>query len=205
MDDEHLKYRYSSDWTDKLENQKHWNLYWHQQRLIHNYIKPGNHLLEIGPGNGFTTNLLRNKGFQVTTLDIDENKKPDICANIVEYQFTRNYDHILGFEIFEHIPFEEFLQVLSKLNSVCNNYLFISLPLNVKIWLRFSLKTPRFQIRNFQITTIRNKILVQNHHWELDHYKTKRKKVEKEFNRLGFFIEKKQKVLNYYFYILSAK
>jgi 16S rRNA A1518/A1519 N6-dimethyltransferase RsmA/KsgA/DIM1 with predicted DNA glycosylase/AP lyase activity len=74
----------SSEWTKKLEKEFHWQLYWRQQNVMNNLIQPGDHLLEIGPGSGFTTNYLRSKGIQVTTLDLNPDKKPDIVANIAQ-------------------------------------------------------------------------------------------------------------------------
>ena len=81
-------YRYSTSWIYKLETEQHWRLYWHQQKLMEGKVKPGDSVLEIGVGTGFTANYLRSKGVNVTTLDIDADKKPDIVANIVTYKLS---------------------------------------------------------------------------------------------------------------------
>jgi uncharacterized UPF0146 family protein len=84
-----------------------------------NYLKSKDTILEIGIGTSFTANYLKSKRFSVTTFDIDEEKKPDIVGNIVKYNWdTINFDHILAFEVFEHIPFAEFKQALIKLKKI---------------------------------------------------------------------------------------
>jgi len=110
-------YRYSSSWIYHLESADHWYLYWHQQKLMEGELKAGDRILEIGVGSGFTANYLRSKGYDVTTLDIDEEKKPDIHANIVTYDFPKDYDHVLAFEVFEHIPFNKFQGLVGRIRS----------------------------------------------------------------------------------------
>ena len=120
-----FKYRYSTDWIYSLESEEHWRLYWHQQELMQNKILPGQRILEIGFGSGFTANYLRSKGIEVVTLDIDLEKKPDIVANVVLYDFQEigRFDHVLAFEVFEHIPYSEFEEVV-QLES-CRKYRFV--------------------------------------------------------------------------------
>ena len=104
-----MNYSYSTDWIHNLESKKHWQLYWHQQKLLENRISVNDKILEVGVGSGFTANYLKSKGFNVKTVDIDQNKNPDIVKNIVytEPKFF-NFDVLLAFNIFEHIPYDEF-------------------------------------------------------------------------------------------------
>lgn len=182
---------YASEWIDKLETEIHWRYYWNQQELISNYIKKGDKILEIGVGSKFTSNYLKSKGYDVTTIDIDPKKQPDIVADIVNYTFNEKYDHILAFEIFEHIPFEDFQKALKNISNICNKKLFISLPRNEKMWFKLTLDLKIFQINNFQITTKRNKIKSKYHFWEVD-YKNYTKK-----NILNLFSENKFTLLKY--------
>ena len=91
-------------------------------------VNKGETLLEIGVGSGFAANYLKSKGVHVTTLDIDKEKQPDIAANIVQYSFPNQYEHISAFEVFEHIPFMEFKNVITKIGCVCKKNLFLSVP-----------------------------------------------------------------------------
>ena len=95
-----ITYNYSSDWIYKLENELHWMYYWKQQEQLSQILHPGESILEIGVGSGFTSNYLKAKGYRVTTIDIDEEKKPDIVANIVTHNFADKFDHVIAFEVF---------------------------------------------------------------------------------------------------------
>jgi len=67
---------YESEWIHKLETKEHWNSYWIQQKLIEEFVHKDENLLEIGVGSGFCSNYLKSRGFSITTLDIDKDKKP---------------------------------------------------------------------------------------------------------------------------------
>jgi hypothetical protein len=47
---------------------------------------------------------------QVTTLDFAPGMKPDIVANMLTYEFPNQYDAVMAFEVFEHVPFEKFAE-----------------------------------------------------------------------------------------------
>lgn len=166
---EGIEYKYSSDWIRHLEGEEHWRFYWHQLNLILPELKKGDRLLEIGPGSGFLSNYLRSKGFQVITLDIDEEKSPDINANLVEYGFPDIYDHILAFEVFEHIPFEKFQDCLHKIRKATRKNLFFSVPLNQRIFFGAELIIPYFKYLSFFIRLKRRSINANHHFWELNY------------------------------------
>ena len=80
-DPEENLYIYNSAWTKKLESLEHWNYYWHQQKIMQNFVLyRGEDFLEIGVGSGFSANYCRSKGAKVTTLDIDQEKKTRYCS-----------------------------------------------------------------------------------------------------------------------------
>lgn len=181
-----VEYKYSSDWIHHLESEGHWRLYWQQINLVLKELQKGDILLEIGPGSGFVTNYLRSKGFHVTTLDIDEQKSPDILANIVEYTYPDKYDHILAFEVFEHIPFDKFADILPKLRKTVRKNLFFSVPRNYKIWFSIDLIIPFFRNVSFTIKAKRRKIITGNHFWELDYKKYTLKNLAIMIKDVGF-------------------
>ncbi|MBO8130938.1 MAG: class I SAM-dependent methyltransferase [Candidatus Marinimicrobia bacterium] len=192
------KYQYSSDWINKLESEIHWRQYWFQLKLIEKYVKKEDRILEIGCGSRFISNYLISRGYSVTTLDIDRNKNPDIVANVVEYNFTDIYDTILAFEIFEHIPFEDFKNVIKKISKSCRNFLIVSVPYNEKVILHLELYIPRVGQKTIHFAIKRGKIIEKHHHWEIGYNVT-----EKEFYILfesnNFTIVEKRKrwVYNY--------
>lgn len=197
---ENITYSYSSDWIHKLENSDHWLLYWNQAKLVFDYIQEKESILELGVGSGFTANYLKSKGYKVLTMDIDKEKTPDICANIVDYNFESKVDHVLAFEIFEHIPFEEFCKVIKKLKTVINKYLIFSIPRNEKRYLDIEINTILSSKKyRFSLKRIRNKLTTDHHFWELDYKKFSKKMVLETLKKENFHLvsHKKIKAIHY--------
>lgn len=195
-----VSYKYSSEWIHHLESPEHWELYWHQQKLMEGSIQPGDTFLEIGVGSGFTANYLRSKGMKVTTIDIDKSKNPDIVANVVSYQFSQQYDHVLAFEVFEHIPFEEFVTALKKIREICCKHLFFSVPRNEKTLFSADLLLPLVGKKNITLSKRRGKIREPHHFWEVDHNKVSQPFLEKTVSALGYSMARKNKVNAHLFY-----
>ena len=196
-------YKYSGTWTHKLESRMLWHNYWWQQKLMENIIKKDEHLLEIGVGTGFAANYLKSKGFNITTLDIDPSKKPDIVANIATYNFDRNYDHILCFEVLEHLPFSDFKTVLLNIHMHCRGFLFMSIPRNEYIFFSIDIKLKRFR-KTFTWRMLHKKILSHYHQWEVDYGGITISKVESVILDAGYEIVKREKHDNKLFYILGS-
>ncbi len=199
-----VAYRYTTSWVDALETEEHWRLYWQQQKMMQGLVSPGQHVLEIGLGTGFTADYLRTKGVVVTTIDIDAEKRPDIVANIVTYDFCDRFDHVLGFEVFEHIPFRQFTNVLERLVCACKGHLFASVPRNERVWLRCSLTLPRLGHRSFEIATLKKSITTAHHFWEVGHDGITLGRLERAFSRAGFSVERRRKAFSRYFYTLRS-
>ena len=195
-----IVYKYSSDWIYKLEVPEHWLLYWNQVNLINKYHEKNDTILEIGVGSGFTANYLKSKNISVTTFDIDEEKKPDITGNIVTHKFDKRYDMVMAFEVFEHIPFEKFSEILTNLKVVCNKYIILSIPRNEKTWLEIKVRTPLFKW-SFRIKTLRHKLTTENHFWEIDYKSYTLKKFIRTVEENGFTLSEKKNVDANYFMV----
>jgi len=189
-----VEYRYSTDWIHSLENEDHWRLYWHQMDFIKNELNQNDSILEIGMGSGFLSNYLKSKEFNVTTLDIDAGKHPNIATNIVSYDFYTQYDHIIAFEVFEHIPFDKFVLILPKLKKACRKNIFISLPRNYKILFRTEIIFPLIKKVAFSVKCKRNKIIAGHHFWELDYREYTMRKLEEVIDSAGLKIIRKKKM-----------
>ena len=184
-----VEYIYGAEWTKSLEAKYHWEFYWYQQKLMENLVSPGeDRVLELGVGSGFAANYGRSKGWDITTLDIDEEKKPDIVANIVTYDFEQRYDHIMAFEILEHIPYEQFERIVRKLPKFVNKYAFISLPRNERIAFKLDLKLPRFRPVSYEWRILKKSITTKAHHWEMDYGEHTVERVEALFAESGLRI-----------------
>ena len=199
-------YQYSADWTKQLEKCEHWIFYWYQQKIMEHFINPerSETILELGVGSEFTANYCRSKGFKVTTLDIDEEKKPDILANVVEYNFEKRYDHLMAFEILEHLPYEEAIKIIKKIPTCIKKYAFISLPRNERTLLDFELKLPLLKKIKVEWKVKARNIFTETHHWELDYKEYTIKKIEETFIDSGLQIKRKLKNKYIYFYALKV-
>lgn len=199
-----VSYRYSASWIHTLESEDHWRLYWRQEKIMQGFVVRGQHVLEMGVGSGFTANYLRSKGIDVTTIDIDAEKRPDIVANIVKYPFVDSYDHILAFEIFEHVPFDAFRNVLERIVHVCKGNLFLSVPRNQVRWFMISVQLPKSGSHSFSIKTPRGKIKEKSHFWEVGHNGITRSKLESTFREAGFEILAQEEAFSRLFYVLNS-
>lgn len=199
-----VTYRYSTDWIRKLEGETHWRLYWRQQQLMDGLVKPDDELLEIGVGTQFTANYLRSKGVTVSTLDIDAEKQPDIVANVAAYDFPRSYDAILAFEVFEHLPFDDFRASLGRLAGASRRHVFLSLPRNRKVALDLRVKLPKLRARQLQWRVRKGRIDEPYHVWEIDHGDITVESLEREFAAHGLRVERRNEAFDRLFYALAC-
>jgi 2-polyprenyl-3-methyl-5-hydroxy-6-metoxy-1,4-benzoquinol methylase len=205
MNNTKIEYKYSSDWIHHIESLDHWALYWHQAKLLLEYANSDDSILEIGVGSGFLANYLRSRNYDVKTIDIDPGKNPDILANIVEYDFPEKYDFILAFEVFEHIPYTEFDNLLNKLAQVCKKNIILSVPRNEKLWLEITLQTVlSLRKYNLRLASIRNKLTTDHHFWEVEYKKYTKKYLEKTFQNNGFEKVYYTKYRGTMFYVLKT-
>ena len=199
-------YKYGAEWTKHLEPCDHWIFYWYQQKIMEGFINKNKSetIIEIGVGSEFTANYCRSKGFSVTTLDIDESKKPDILTNVVEHDFKEQYDHLMAFEILEHIPFEESQKIIKKIPTFVKKYAFISLPRNERTLLDLEIKLPLLKKIKLEWKILARNIFTDAHHWELDYKEYKMETVEQSFIDAGLKIRRKLKNRYIYFYALEV-
>lgn len=183
---EGVEYTYDSAWTESLESREHWVFYWYQQKLMEGLVTPGDdRILEIGVGSGFTANYCRHRGLKVTTLDIDADKDPDIVANVVSYDFKDTYDHLMAFEVMEHIPYREFERLMKKLPSFIDDFAFLSLPRNELSLVSLDLELPKLPRIQWEWSVPARTIQWENHHWELGYREYTRERVRSLWESAG--------------------
>ena len=103
--------------SDNYNHKARWLSFFYQLKLLQREdIKK---VLEIGPGNGWVTYILKDLGLKVTTVDIDKELKPDFVASVDKLPFPDNsFDVVCAFEVLEHMPFEYFLNNLKEMSRV---------------------------------------------------------------------------------------
>ncbi len=104
-----------------------WIDYWYQYSLIKETATQK--ILEIGPGTGTLSALMKHKGYQFVTVDNDSSLKADHIADITKLPFPDDsFDVVCAFEVLEHLPFEEFPIALTEMARVSRKSVIISLP-----------------------------------------------------------------------------
>jgi len=127
-------------------------------------------VLEIGPGNGVVTYVLRKAGIHVDTLDHDPTLKPDFVASVLDLPFQPNsYDAVMCCQVLEHLPWEHFSKAMQNISVIAKNTIVISLPQNSR---RFfvEFKLPKIRRRLWELDIpIKNIPMEFNgeHYWEI--------------------------------------
>ena len=190
---EELKPQVSKEnYFEGYDNKKRWISYWHQINEIINLATKKDNILNIGPGNGTVTDYLRKIGFNVATLDIDPDLKPDYVGSVTELTEMfepKSFDVILCAEVLEHIPFEYFERCITGIHSVCRKGAVISLPNNTMLfYLTLRLPIIREKTIKFGIP-----IFFMKHKFDGQHYW--------EIGKRGYSLGKISSVIDKYFRI----
>jgi ubiquinone/menaquinone biosynthesis C-methylase UbiE len=100
--------------------------YWHQ---IDETSALGGRVVEIGIGNGTVAAVLRSRGLEVTTVDVDPALNPDVAADIRALPFAdHSFETALAAEVLEHLPWEEVPVAVSELTRVARRGIVVSVP-----------------------------------------------------------------------------
>lgn len=111
----------------KYVSKMRWMSYWHQMDEILNV--EAENILIIGDGDGLIRKMLLDR-IKVSTLDIDEEMKPDFLGSITDLDLICNikFDIVLCCQVLEHIPFTLFEECLKKISKITSKKVIISLP-----------------------------------------------------------------------------
>lgn len=130
-------------------------------------------ILEVGIGSGITSDILRKSGCQITTVDINPNLSPDICAPISElgaHLNGRKFDLVVCCEVLEHMKFDLFEKNIETLRGLSKK-LYLTLPSYRRtLGLGGMYRIPRLGLRPFSlILELPNrKPISPSHFWEVD-------------------------------------
>ena len=156
-------------------------------------------ILEIGPGNGVVTGLLRSIGFEVKTLDFDARVKPDYVADVTDAKalapLAGKFDLIIACEIFEHLEYEDFQKAIALLKPIALRMI-VSVPhttVNSRFFhINFKIPgLPRVSIaRKWNYKKIAHEFNGQ-HHWEMGKMGFPISRIKKDFENAGWKVTKK--------------
>ena len=108
-------------------SRERWISFWYQ--IMEVCETSSKHVLEIGPGPGIVSLILRRMGISVTTIDIDERLKPRVVGDITKLPLDdHSFDAVLVAEVLEHIPFAEVPMALRELSRVARQTIIVTLP-----------------------------------------------------------------------------
>lgn len=77
-------------------------------------------LLIVGPGQGLDTMVFRWRGYEVTTLDIDDTFSPDVIASVHQLDMfdAAAFDVVIASHVLEHLPVAYLDRAISELARV---------------------------------------------------------------------------------------
>lgn len=173
------------------DHKARWLSYWYQIRAV--LESKSKKILEIGLGNGLTTEYLRKQGVEVTTLDIDATLNPDLVGSITKISLPDlSVDCVLAAEVLEHIPFSEFSEALREIYRVSRDAAVISFPDSRRTLFYFGLKLPFIPRLDLflKVPTPEEHKFDGQHYWEMGKRGYSLQKIKTEIERAGFIIQK---------------
>ena len=183
--------------------------YWYQAKEIID-LKPEK-VLEIGIGNGFVSQYLKNRKINVVTLDIDERLKPDIPGSILNIPFVDgSFDTIASYEVLEHLPYDNVKKALSEIYRVSQKHVILSLP-DCTLAYRFCLSIPRIGMINKLIPLprfrARQHVFDGEHYWEIGKAGYPLNEILNDIQKTGFNVERTYRLFEnpYHRYFILKK
>jgi hypothetical protein len=169
---EHAEVQVSGDFYNFADyvTVERWGSYWRQIAAVLRH-KPES-VLEIGPGMGVTTQMLRQAGVRVITCDHNPALGPDVAGDVRELDrlvAPKSVDLVCAFQILEHLPFEDFETALAAIGKVARRRVILSLPhFGYPVELRGRFWKNRFNFAlSRRLARPRTWAFDGQHHWEL--------------------------------------
>jgi len=173
----------------KYVDKARWCSIWHQIDEVQR-LKP-DRVLEIGPGPGIFKAIGTHVGINIETLDIDPDLQPDHVASALELPFEdASFDVVCAFQMLEHLPYQQALQVLREMKRVSRGHVVISLPETRSPWL-YRLHIPSRGQRDFLVRLPRRLVHHKfdgEHYWELNTSQVPHRRFSRDLCSIGTLI-----------------
>ena len=183
----------------RLVDKGHFVSYWYQiDEIIR--VQPKN-LLEIGVGNRFLSSYLRERCYDVTTVDFQPLLLPDVVGALQSLPFRDDsFDVVACFEVLEHLPFELFPEAMSELARVARRAIVISVPDAGRNY-RVLLRLPKIHIKRiieflpqWRPGTISDD---GEHYWEIGLKDYPLIRIHRAVEQAGLMVEKTYRIFEY--------
>jgi SAM-dependent methyltransferase len=183
--------------------------YWHQ---IDELIKlRSTSILEIGIGNSLVSNYLKQRGYNITAMDVDPGLNPDTVGSVANIPFVDgSFEVVACFELLEHLPYERFPTVLREIHRVSKKHTVLSLPDASWVY-RLYIQMPKIgELKELislpQLKAPKHEFDGQ-HYWEIGKAGFHLRRILKDMERAGFCIIKTYRVFEipYHRFFLLAK
>jgi len=186
--------------SESYDTKERFISYWHQ---IHEIISlEPKKVLEVGIGNGFVTRYLREKGWDVTTLDIVSELRPDVAGSVLSLPFGDTaFDVVTCFEVLEHLPYDDFTKALEELRRVSRRHLILSVPDHTAVY-RVNIELPRMKPIKRLVPHPFPKLPPHEfdgeHYWIIGKSNYPLEKISHDIERTGFRIVETYRVFEFY-------
>lgn len=112
---------------ERYESPERFTSYYYQLSIIGELRVKS--VLEIGVGNGIFRQIARHLGYIVDGLDIDARLNPSVCGSALHSPFKNaSYDCVTAFQVLEHLPYANFVDILAEMGRVSRDFVIVSLP-----------------------------------------------------------------------------
>jgi hypothetical protein len=114
-------------WSRQLELCNFVNCYYQYRDL--QSLPQCRRVLLVGPGNGLDTQVLRWRGYEVTTFDIDDTFRPDVLGSVHDLRMfgAAQFDAVIASHVVEHLAVPYLDTALGEIARV-GRYALIYLP-----------------------------------------------------------------------------
>lgn len=119
----------SEEWASQLNLCNFVNAYYQYRDL--QSLEDCKSVLIIGPGQGLDTEILKWRGYEVSTFDIDETFKPDYIGSVHDLGRFNNFqfDAVIASHVLEHLPVAYLDKALQEISRV-GRYALVYMPVH---------------------------------------------------------------------------
>jgi len=176
--------------------------YWHQVDEIIS-LQPEK-VLEVGIGNSFVSNYLKERGIDITSIDVFHGLRPNITASVLAIPFCdETFDVIACYEVLEHLPYNDFPNALKELARVSQRHIILSVP-DITTVYRFYIELPKIKAIKKLIPHPFHRVtghkFDDEHHWEIGKKGYNLQRIKLDIINSGLNILKTYRVFEFYYH-----